>query len=52
MRSQEEEEEEEEIDASLMKKRIIDGRIQYYRKLTTGNNDLLKTILEQTKERT
>ena len=41
-----------EIGASLMKRRIIDGRIQYYRKITTGNNDLLKIILEQTKEGT
>ena len=40
-----------EIGASLMKKRIIDGGIQYLRRIRSGSNELLKRILQDTQER-
>ena len=35
-----------EVGASLMKRRILTGRISYNMKILSGNNDLLKKILE------
>ena len=40
-----------EVGASLIKRRIITGRIQYKMKILRGNNELLKKILELMTER-